>query len=371
MKINNKSHHNVGLIHSWVGESVKNIVDECFIMPDTHAGKEVPIGFVCKIEDKIIPEMVGVDIGCGMSYFTMPKVEIDFKELHEYILKYIPSGFKSHEYSPIRGYGKYDVQIGTLGGGNHFIEICEGKEDYYVIVHSGSRKYGHDICAKYTSLLNKKSKQERQKERQEKVNKIKHDLINRGREHEIGDVIKSMKKELGDKYYLTGDEFKNYMFEMREAQEFAEYNREEMLTRLKIYFKVRSLKREVIHVTHNYIDKHNVLRKGACSARKGEPVLIPINMKDGCIVGIGKGNEEWCNSAPHGAGRVLSRTQAKAQLSLEDFKNDMKGINTFCVDENRLDEAPRSYNSIDTILENIEETIEVVEVIKPIFNFKG
>lgn len=368
MKINNKSHHNVGLIHSWIGESVKNIVDECYIMPDTHAGKEVPIGFVCKIEDKIIPEMVGVDIGCSMSYFKMPKVDIDFLELHNFILDKIPSGFNSHKKSKNYGYGQYDVQIGTLGGGNHFIEICEGEDDYYVIVHSGSRKYGHDICARHTKELNKLSKHDRQKIRQAKVSDIIKELTEQGREHEIVDTIKDLKKELND-YYLSGQMFDNYIHDMKTAQKFAKQNRYAMLDELAGFFDLTSY--TPINVQHNFIDEHNVLRKGACSAHKGEDVLIPINMKDGCIVGIGKGNEDWCNSAPHGAGRVLSRTQAKAQLSMDDFVNDMEGINTFCVDENRLDEAPRSYNSIETILENIEETIDIVEIIKPIFNFKS
>ncbi|WP_242251925.1 RtcB family protein [Bacillus cereus group sp. BfR-BA-01379] len=353
------------------------------IMPDTHAGAGCTIGTTMTIQDKIVPNLVGVDIGCGMevAVINKKKEEINFDCLDETIRKFVPSGFrirdKEHRFSKMIDFDSvkapYTLQraqksIGTLGGGNHFIELNEDeKGNVYIVIHSGSRNLGKQIAEYYQNFAY---------EQLIDVTSMKDEIIKRlteeGRAKEIQETLRGIqkpkiRKELA---YLEGQGFKDYMNDMNIAQKYAALNRKAMIDEIvtKMDWKIT----DQFTTIHNYIDMENmILRKGAISAQKDERVIIPINMRDGSIIAFGKGNPDWNFSGPHGAGRIMSRKKAKELLSLEDFQNTMTEVWTTSVVESTIDEAPMVYKPMDEIIENTKETIDIKHIIKPLYNFKA
>jgi tRNA-splicing ligase RtcB len=353
------------------------------IMPDTHAGAGCTIGTTMTIQDKIVANLVGVDIGCGMrvAVIDKKKEEINFDQLDETIYKFVPSGFtirgKAHRFAKMIDFDgvrapfklqRAENSIGTLGGGNHFIELNEDTEgNVYIVIHSGSRHLGKQIAEHYQNLAY---------EQLMNVKSTKDEIIERltkeGRQQEIHEALRGIKqpkirKELA---YLEGQGFKDYMNDMVIAQRYAGLNRKAMVDEIvtRMGWKIT----DEFATIHNYIDmEHMIMRKGAISAQKGERVIIPINMRDGSIIAFGKGNPDWNFSGPHGAGRIMSRKKAKELLNLEDFKNTMTDVWTTSVVESTLDEAPMVYKPMDEIVENTKDTIDIKDIIKPLYNFKA
>lgn len=351
------------------------------IMPDAHLGKGCTVGTTITITDKVTPNLVGVDIGCGMLSVKLSTKEIDFEKLDEVINAKVPSGFNVHgkpkkdfDFSFLRCQKQVDLRramlsIGTLGGGNHFIEVGKSNTtgEIYLIIHSGSRKLGGDVCKYY---------QDKAFQNVNEMGKVKKAVIRQlkseGRDKEIAAELKKAIKPLADKElaYLTGNDFEDYMNDMAIVQRFASLNRETMAEIiLKEMGWIESLRFETIH---NYIDfKRMILRKGAVSSEKGETLLIPINMRDGSLLCVGKGNENWNYSAPHGAGRLMSRSKAKVAINMDDFIDSMKDIYTTSVVSETLDEAPQAYKSIEEIKSAITDTVEIIDTIKPLYNYKA
>jgi len=355
------------------------------IMPDVHAGAGSVIGFTMKIESDtpIIPNIVGVDIGCGVTGTNIGEVDIDFKTLDEYIRKNIPYGFSVNQditkgfarldklkcYKEIKKKERVYQSIGSLGGGNHFIEVDEAKNgDKWLIVHSGSRNLGKQIADYYQKLAYETMIDKQKEERQNIINNIPPKERER--------AIKDMNFEKIDKQtamLILKKDKDDYLNDMIIAQEFAQLNRREILSKIVEFLHLNydfELK-DYINSTHNYISSDMYIRKGAINASKGKKLFIPINMRDGVIIGIGKGNEDWNYSAPHGAGRLMSRTKAKATIKLEEFINTMSDVYTTSANENTLDEAPMAYKSINSILDNIKDTVDINEILKPVYNFKA
>lgn len=351
------------------------------IMPDAHAGKGCTVGTTMTISDKVTPNLVGVDIGCGMLAVKLKNKTIDFKELDEVVKAYVPNGTEVHkeskkkfDFDSLRCIKHVDLphvakSLGTLGGGNHFIEIGKSELDgsLYLIIHSGSRKLGVQVC-KYYQDKAFQSVNEMTKVRQALVKK----LTAEGRTKDIEAELKLIKKPPVDKdlAYLTGDDFEDYMNDMAIVQKFASENRKLMAD---IIMKEMGLGIDSsFESVHNYIDfKRKVLRKGATSAELGETLLIPINMLDGSLICRGKGNEDWNYSAPHGAGRVMSRSKAKANIDFEYFKKSMKGVYSTSVSKGTLDESPKAYKKMAEIKAAITDTVEIVDTLKPVYNFKA
>lgn len=351
------------------------------IMPDSHAGKGCTVGTTMTITDKVTPNLVGVDIGCGMLTIELKDKYIDCEKLDGVIRTKIPNGFNVHQqqkatfdFEKLICAKKVDLErallsIGSLGGGNHFIEVdySERNNKYYLVIHSGSRKLGGDVCKYYQDLAFQGANE---------MKKIREDLITRlkaeGRMKDIESEIKRLKKPIADKElaHLSGDNFKSYLNDMEIVQRFAMLNRKTMAA---IIIKEMGFQEESRFETiHNYIDfKRMILRKGAVSAELGEKLLIPINMRDGSLICIGKGNEDWNYSAPHGAGRLMSRSKAKEMLSMDEFVNSMNGIFTTSVSTATIDEAPQAYKSIEEIRSAITDTVDIIDAIKPIYNFKA
>ena len=356
------------------------------IMPDVHAGASCTIGTTMTITDKIVPNMVGVDIGCGMELVRIAEKEIDLDALDKLIYEKIPSGFnyrdKRHEYadridlSELRLAKQVNtnlayVSLGTLGGGNHFIEADKDDDgNIYIVVHSGSRHLGKEIAELYQNEGYRRICGNSKAQLQEIIRRLKEE----GRAHDIEKEILSAKNNRSeipkDTAYVEGELFDDYIHDMKITQRFAVLNRQAMTDEI-----VRGLRLTVTDqftTIHNYIDTDNmILRKGAVSARKGEKLLIPINMRDGSLICVGKGNDDWNQSAPHGAGRILSRGQARAKLTMEEFRKEMSGIYSTSVNPNTIDESPMAYKTIDDIADNIKPTVEIIKRIKPIYNFKA
>ncbi|PFD95716.1 RNA-splicing ligase RtcB [Bacillus cereus] len=353
------------------------------IMPDTHAGAGCTIGTTMTIQDKIVPNLVGVDIGCGMEVVIIDKKkeEINFDQLDDTIRKHVPSGFsirdKEHPLSKVIDFkdvrAPFTLQraqksIGTLGGGNHFIELKEDdKGNVYIVIHSGSRNLGKQVAEYYQNFAY---------EQLLSVKSIKDEIIERltkeGRQQEIHEALRGIKKPKIRKElaYLEGKGFDDYMNDMKIAQKYAELNRKAMID--EIVTRMDWEVTDQFTTIHNYIDMDNmILRKGAISAQQGERVIIPINMRDGSIIAFGKGNSDWNFSGPHGAGRIMSRKKAKEMIKLEDFQNTMTNVWTTSVDKSTLDEAPMVYKPMDEIVENTKGTIDIKHIIKPIYNFKA
>lgn len=356
------------------------------MMPDIHAGAGCTIGTTMSIKDKICPNLVGVDIGCGMETIRIKENHIEPQQLDKLIRRGIPSGFairnRPHRYAEMVDIeklycGKYvDLDraaksIGTLGGGNHFIEANRDDDGHiYIVVHSGSRHLGLEIANYYQEAgykaLTTYSKEE--------IDKVIADLKASGRQNEIQTVLKQMKSKSSGVpkplAYVEGALMEQYLHDMKIAQEFAMLNRKAMID---VIVKGLGIHVEEQFTTiHNYIDTKNmILRKGAVSARAGEKLLIPINMRDGSLVCVGKGNEDWNCSAPHGAGRLMGRSAAKSSFTVSEFKKQMEGIYTTSVGRSTLDECPMAYKRIEDIVDNITPTVDVVTIIKPLYNFKA
>lgn len=352
------------------------------IMPDCHAGKGCTVGTVIKIQNRVVPNTVGVDIGCGMLVYNLGNIDIDLKMLDDVINNYVPYGFASHD-KPVSNLPSLETlrcvkaidlnnafrQIGTLGGGNHFIEInVDDDGNKYLVIHSGSRHLGVEVC-KYYQDLAYKSLNEMGTIKRALIDKLKKE----GREKDIETEWKKISKPSCSKElaYLEGNNLEDYLYDMSIVQIYASYNRKRIaytiLSKMGIHKVV-----DCFETIHNYVDIPNkIVRKGSVSATNGEVLIIPINMRDGSLICVGKGNEDWLNSAPHGAGRLLSRSEAKRVLNIEEFKASMDGIYTTSVCESTIDEAPMVYKPMDEIIECIEPTVDIVKTIRPIYNFKA
>ncbi len=361
------------------------------IMPDVHAGKGCVIGFTGNLGNKVIPNIVGVDIGCGMFCANLGRIDIDYKLLDEFITNNIPSGMSVNEtkiadfdlkqlycYDKLKHYQWVENSVGSLGGGNHFIEIDESEDgEKYLVIHSGSRNLGSQVADYYQNLADQICNHDLidyQNKRKEVLTTYKQ----LGKEKEIQTTLIALKKEFEQSKnripyelaYLEGEYREAYLHDMKLCQEFAKLNRYTMAKTIANYMGWSIS--DYFESVHNYISfKDNIVRKGAISAKKGEKVIIPINMRDGCIIGVGKGNDDWNNSAPHGAGRVMSRAQAMKTIDLEEYKKSMEKIYTTSVTEETKDEAPFVYKSIEEILKHIVPTVEVIKIIKPVYNFKA
>lgn len=357
------------------------------IMPDVHAGKGCTIGTTMTVEGKAVPNVVGVDIGCGMYTVDIGKGEIDFEKVDE-AAHFIPSGHNVWEgrverfdmtglacYRFLKNTKRLGRSLGTLGGGNHFIEIDRASDGTnYLVIHSGSRNLGKQVAEHYQQLAVElhQGKEEYYAKRDALIAGYKA----AGRRNEIQGALKELAwnaKELEipeDLCYLYGSYLEDYLHDVVICQEFAKRNREKMA---EVIFERTGLQRgSAFHTIHNYIDTDEmILRKGAIAAHKDEKVLIPINMKDGSVLAYGKGNPEWNYSAPHGAGRLMSRTKAKESLSMDEYREMMAGIYTTSVNEETLDEAPMAYKSIDDIIDVIKESVDVIDILKPVYNFKA
>ncbi|RGH68055.1 RNA-splicing ligase RtcB [Ruminococcus sp. AM33-14] len=359
------------------------------IMPDVHAGKGCTIGTTMTITDKVVPNVVGVDIGCGMYTVNLGKDDVDFEKLDE-AAHFIPSGREVwegrqerfdltdlHCYRELKDAKRLARSLGTLGGGNHFIEIDEATDGTkYLIIHSGSRNLGKQVAELYQKLainLNR-GYGEYLKKRDEIISSYKE----QGRRSEIQSALKQLQWQVyespvsipEDLCYLEGKYLEDYLHDVDICQVFARRSREKMAE--IILERTRMNGCDAFHTIHNYIDTDEmILRKGAIAAYKGERVLIPINMKDGSILAIGKGNPEWNYSAPHGAGRIMSRTKAKNELNLGEYKKVMEGVYTTSVNGNTLDEAPMAYKSLEDIIDVVRESVDVIDVMRPIYNFKA
>ena len=401
MKLEVKGKYNSAIVmtdqieEECVGQLVTLCSQEIFkdsqirIMPDCHAGKGCVVGFTASIKDRIIPNLVGVDISCSISTYKLDVKEVDFEQLDNVIRKYVPSGMSirstvsklvsdnlkakiekvCQEIGDENGYNRHLKSIGTLGGGNHFLELNKDKDGYlWLSVHCGSRNFGKKICDFH----------------QDKAIKVYQDRIAAKRVFALSQIPPKERQDWiknhidSDKLppelrYLDGEDLDLYVEHMKVAEEFATVNHQVIVHEICSHMGWNVV--DSIFTHHNYIEflgnREMIIRKGAISAKKGERVIIPLNMKDGSIVGIGKGNEEWNQSAPHGAGRVLSRGKAKSVLSVEEFQDKMKDVWSSCVSESTLDESPMAYKDMNVIIDAIGETVDIVDRIIPIYNFKA
>ena len=361
------------------------------IMPDVHAGKGCVIGFTADLGDKVIPNIVGVDIGCGMLCVELGNIDIDLQKFDEVVNKYIPAGRNIREQKlrnfenikelyclrELKETNKFERALGTLGGGNHFIELnVDDDNNKYLVIHTGSRNMGKQVADYYQNLAIElcSGKEEMWKRKAEIITTYKE----QGKKQEIQRALKELEKEYKDNQpelpkelcYLTGEYREDYLHDMQICQEYASLNRKYIA--LEILNKYGIIAMNKFETIHNYINfEDNIVRKGAIRANKGERIIIPINMKDGSIIAIGKGNEDWNNSAPHGAGRIMSRMQAKKTFQLDEFVKSMEGIYTTSVVEETIDEAPFVYKPMQEIIDNIKDTVEIEKIIKPIYNFKA
>ena len=359
------------------------------IMPDVHAGKGCVIGFTGNLGNKVIPNIVGVDIGCGMLCVELGNVDLDLEKLDHVIRKYVPSGRNIHEfvkmpffignlkcYKELKEIDWLNNSLGTLGGGNHFIEVdVDEDNNKYLIIHTGSRNLGKQVAEIYQEKAIKYCSYE--DEMKDSKQKLIKEYKEQHRKKEIQDkLIEISKKYEGktklpkDLCYLEGKLREDYLHDMKICQEFASKNRKEIAFIIMNKMNLDCI--NYFETIHNYISfEDNIVRKGAISAKKGEKVLIPMNMRDGCIIGIGKGNDDWNCSAPHGAGRIMSRMQAKQTFNLDEYKKSMENIYTTSVNENTIDEAPFVYKPMQEIIDNIRDTVDIIKIIKPIYNFKA
>ncbi len=357
------------------------------IMPDVHAGKGCTIGTTMTVNGRAVPNVVGVDIGCGMYTVDLGKCETDMERLDE-AAHFIPSGMKVWEgrqerfdltglrcYRVLKDARRLERSLGTLGGGNHFIEVDRAADGTnYLVIHSGSHNLGKQVAEHYQRLA--VELHDGKEEYYAKRDRIIAEYKAAGRRSEIQAALQELvwnRKERAipeDLCYVYGQHLEDYLHDVEICQSFARRNRELMA---EILLKQTGLAaRDAFHTIHNYIDTEEmILRKGAIAAHEGERVLIPINMRDGSVLAVGKGNPEWNFSAPHGAGRVMSRTTARESLDLEEYKREMEGVYTTSVSEETLDEAPMAYKRLEDIIDVIRESVDVIEVLKPIYNFKA
>lgn len=353
------------------------------IMPDTHAGAGCVIGTTMTISDKVVPNLVGVDIGCGMFAAKLEEKEISFDKLDRVIRENIPSGMNIRDRAITKDINIKDIiatinidrgfrSIGTLGGGNHFIEVDIDKDGYYwLVVHTGSRHLGLEVAKFYQELAWKKLKN---RDINAKIKITIEKLKAEGKDRDIENTIKILRMQNGlipkDLCYVEGEDFDNYIHDMEITQRFADLNRTVIVDMIvsKMGFHIKSS----FQTIHNYIDIDNmILRKGAVSAQEGETLIIPMNMRDGSLICVGKGNDDWNCSAPHGAGRILSRSQARAQLTLDAYEDSMKAVYTTCVNHETIDESPMAYKPMQEIINHVQDSVEIIDIIKPKYNFKA
>lgn len=353
------------------------------IMPDCHAGAGCVIGTTMTITDKVCPNLVGVDIGCGMLAVRILEKDVDLLKLDDVINTYVPAGFNVND-EPLGNFSHLndlvapaDVSlayrsIGSLGGGNHFIELDKDDDgNLWLVIHTGSRHLGLEVAKYYQELAYKQLKDS---DVGGKIKAVIADMKAKGKEKEIEKTIQALKMQEPhipkSLCYVSGQAFKDYIHDMEIVQKHAELNRK--------YIADTVIKKMGWHICeefqtiHNYIDTKNlILRKGSVSARDGEKLIIPINMRDGSLICVGKGNPDWNYSAPHGAGRILSRSEAKDAIGIDEFRESMKGIYSSSVMESTIDESPMVYKPMEEIMENIKDTVDIVKVIKPVYNFKA
>ncbi len=360
------------------------------IMPDCHSGSGCVIGFTSTMSDKVIPNVIGVDIGCGMRVAELGDIACDLPALDGYIKRKIPAGMQVCDGADERGVkiisqlrcrdkltnmSWLERSLGSLGGGNHFIELDKGEKGLYLVVHTGSRNLGKQVADYYQKLAVRRIKRESDEEKAEMAAAIAR-LKSCGLQVQIPDELERIKKKYrentaipDDLCYLCGADMDDYMHDMRLCQQFAILNRTIISDKILNFLGAGRIR--VWESVHNYIDEFNIVRKGAISAHDGQKVIIPMNMRDGCIIGRGKGNPDWNESAPHGAGRLMSRAEAKRNLSLDEFTRQMEGIYTTTADYSTLDEAPMAYKPVEEILKFIGDTVDIEEIVKPIYNFKA
>lgn len=372
-------------------ESIKD--SKIRIMSDAHSGKGCVIGTTMTLTDKVIPNLVGVDVGCGVEVVKLKEKRIDLPKLDSVIRKYVPSGFNIHdnpvcETSPIDNLrcAKYvDLDkamksLGTLGGGNHFIEVDKDLDgNLYLVVHTGSRHLGIEVCNYYQNLGYERLKQRASGGSLSDLSKkLISKLKSEGRDKEISKELLKLKIEYKNTHievpqalaYVEGSDFEDYIHDMKLAQDHADLNRRTIIKQI-----IKNMKLHVIDefsTIHNYIDCDKmILRKGAVSAKLGKKLIIPMNMRDGALICVGKGNSDWNYSAPHGAGRLMSRSRAKDSISMSEYQSSMQGIYTTSVSRDTIDESPMVYKPMQEIRSNIQDTVEVLDIIKPIYNFKA
>lgn len=372
-------------------DQVKTLLDQEFatgskirMMPDIHAGAGCTIGTTMTVGDKVCPNLVGVDIGCGMLTVRLSAFsDVDFDRLDKVIREYIPAGFnirdQEHPYINRTRLGELDcwdavdinrakLSLGTLGGGNHFIEVGRDDDGYlYLVVHTGSRHLGVEVAEYYQNWGYETMKQHYKNRLAEIIDRLKEE----GREREISKELSGLKFDAPKELCPVGGKlFDSYIHDMQIVQEYAKWNRLAIVH--EILWQMSWYELYSFETVHNYIDtKDMILRKGAVSAKEGEMLLIPINMRDGSLICRGKGNPDWNYSAPHGAGRLYGRMEAKRRFSVEQYRESMDGIFTTSVGDDTLDECPMAYKPIEAIVDNIGDTVDILKVIKPVYNFKA
>jgi tRNA-splicing ligase RtcB (3'-phosphate/5'-hydroxy nucleic acid ligase) len=323
------------------------------IMSDVHAGAGCVIGFTADLRDMVIPNLIGVDIGCGMLVVDITDLHINIQDLDKFIHSNVPAGFENHlfprtkyqDYMNILCFDelfknqRFGLGIGTLGGGNHFIEVDHSSktDKSYLVIHTGSRNMGKQVADYYQKIA----------------------------------IEKQSPSYPKDLCFVTGSDMENYLHDMKLCQEYAIKNRETIAQLIINNFEPFA-DVDTFTTVHNYINfEDGIMRKGAVSAKANERLIIPMNMRDGALLCVGKGNSDWNESAPHGAGRIMSRGQAKRTINLGDYEESMEGIYTTCVNQGTLDESPMAYKPMDEIISNIGDTVEIVDIVKPVYNFKA
>lgn len=378
-------------------ESISQIISLCNqefaanqnirIMPDVHAGAGCTVGTSMTVTDKVVPAMVGVDIGCGMETIKIKEKHIELQKLDKLIYNKIPGGFEIRE-KPHRYIEKTSLEtlycfdhinflraeksLGTLGGGNHFIEADKSEDgSFYIVVHSGSRHLGVEVAKYYQNEAFKRLNKVPQNEVNSLIEKLKANGMERNIQKELKKLEGIKRTPVQKNYaYAEGDLFEQYIHDMKIVQHFALVNRQAIIDEIVNGMKFHVT--EQFSTIHNYIDTENmILRKGAVSAQLNEKLIIPINMRDGSLICRGKGNPDWNFSAPHGAGRLFSRSMAKQTFTVSQFKKEMQGIYTTSVNQQTLDECPMAYKKIEDIADNISDTAEITEIIRPVYNFKA
>jgi len=386
------------IIEETATEQIRQLCDQSFvegcsirIMPDVHAGTGCVIGFTADLGERVIPNIVGVDIGCGMLTVELGKEPIDYAKLDQVVREFIPAGSEVHEtpaaqfprlkelliYHKLRNLPWIENSLGTLGGGNHFIEVdVDDEGTHYLVIHTGSRNLGKQVADYYQELAYDILYGKIQAEEQRRALIAEYKAA--GRTAELEQALRNFQAEVDNRIpknlcYLTGEARAAYLHDMKICQEYAVMNRRIIADRIVTNLLGRSI--DTFHsfqTIHNYIDHEtNIIRKGAVSAKKGEQLLIPINMRDGSLLCIGKGNPEWNCSAPHGAGRLFSRGAAKQNFTVEAYAKEMNGIYTTSVSEDTLDECPMAYKPMESIVSNVAPTVDIVKVIRPVYNFKA
>lgn len=374
-------------------EQVKLLCDQPFVegskirmMPDIHAGAGCTIGTTMTITDKVVPNLVGVDIGCGMLCVELGKIDLDLEKLDKVIREYIPSGFgvrsEAHAYNRNLkldelfcrdnvNMERARLSLGTLGGGNHFIEVNKDDEgNLYLVIHTGSRHLGVEVCNYYQNWAIDSEKASSIVDR----GLIIEELKRQGREKDIQSELAKLKRIVTPKdlCWVGGKLFDSYIHDMQIVQAYAMWNRRTIADVIIQHMDLGWTRVDEFETIHNYIDtRFMILRKGAVRALSGDLLLIPINMRDGSLICVGKGNPDWNYSAPHGAGRLFGRMAAKTRFTMDEYKDSMEGIYTTSVNFDTLDECPMAYKSMDDIVNNIGDTVDILKVIKPIYNFKA